>query len=126
MLPLPCGSLLCASTDKCIRYVCGREPPRSYIACGPLKPASAAAGSGPDVRYSSHREGACCVVREEIVPARSGGSATAGGQVAEERAHKRLLAQCHRDAVTALAVANLPSGPVLVSGGRDGAVKAWR
>jgi hypothetical protein len=124
LLPLPSGGLICAGSDKCIRYVHGQEAARSYIICGPLQQHSSGA-AGPDVRYSHHMEGSCGVIAEEIAQARPQRSNT-GGQLSEQRAYRRLLAQSHRDCINALAIASLPSGPVLVSASRDGCIKAWR
>ena len=124
LLPLPAGPLICGGSDMCIRYIHGREPARSCIVCGPLQPHSSKS-SGPDVRYSHHMEGSCGVICEDIRPAqpqRDPGE----DQVAKERAYRRLLAQSHRDCITAMAIANLQSGPVLVSASRDGMIKAWR
>ena len=118
--------LVHAGSDKCIRYVHPKEAARSYIVCGPLRGSSrGAAGSAPEVRYSQHMEGSCPVITEEIVQARHKRTASTS-QVAEERSFRRIQAQSHRDCVTALAVANLPSGPVLLSASRDGVIKAWR
>jgi hypothetical protein len=102
-----------------------KEVARSYIVCGPLR-ASTSASSGPDVHYSHRMEGSCGVITEEIVQPRQQQRSNGSGHVAEERAHRRLLAQSHRDCVTSLVIANLPSGPVLVSASRDGIIKAWR
>ena len=118
--------LVHAGSDKCIRYVHPKEAARSYIVCGPLRGSSrGAAGSAPEVRYSQHMEGSCPVITGEIVQARHKRTASTS-QVAEERSFRRIQAQSHRDCVTALAVANLPSGPVLLSASRDGVIKAWR
>lgn len=113
----------CAGSDRCIRYVYPREVSRSYVVCGPLSSGAA----GPHVRYSLRMEGSCGVISEEIAPPRPAPAGkSGGGSVAEERAQRRLLAQAHRDCVTALAMVALPNGPVLVSASRDGVVKAWR
>jgi hypothetical protein len=115
-----------AGSDKCIRYVHPKKSARSYIVCGPLRGrARGAEPQAPEVCYSHHMEGSCSVITEQVVQARPRQNKNSS-QVAEERLFRRVQAQSHRDCVTALAVANLPSGPVLLSSSRDGVIKAWR
>lgn len=117
---------LCAGTDKCIRYLHTKDKSKCYLVCGLLKGYNPGTLQGMDVRYSHTTEENRVIVREEAGASRTPRPAPTGSTVSEERSIRRLQSQCHRDCITSMALAALPSGPVLLSASRDGLIKAWR
>ena len=121
------STLWCAGTDKCIRYLHTKDKSKCYLVCGLLKGYIPGTLQGMDVRYShSVEDHHRVIVREEAGASRTPRPAATGSTVSEERSLRRLQAQCHRDCINSMALAALPSGPVLLSGSRDGLIKAWR
>lgn len=92
---------------------------------GHLK-SSQGAVEGPDIKYSQKTEGDAVILNEEVVQTRASRPPTQANSVAEDRAYRRQQAQSHRDCVTTMALAGISSGPLLLSAGRDGIIKAWR
>lgn len=115
----------CAGTDKCIRYLSTKDRSQSYVVCGHLKGSHGVVG-GPDIKYSQKTEGDAVILSEEVVQSRASRIPTQANSVAEDRAIRRQQAQSHRDCVTTMALASISSGPMLLSAGRDGIIKAWR
>lgn len=116
---------LCTGTDKCIRYLNTKDKSKSYIVCGHLKGNQGVVG-GPDIKYSHRTDGDATIISEDVVYSRASRNAANANTVAEDRAYRRLQAQSHRDCVTSMGLAAISSGPVLLSAGRDGVIKAWR
>jgi hypothetical protein len=115
-----------AGTDKCIRYLNTKDKSKCQLVCGLLKGYNPGSLQGVDVRYAFTMEENRVIVREEAGGPRTPRPAPTGSTVSEERSLRRLQAQCHRDCITSMALAALPSGPVLLSASRDGLIKAWR
>lgn len=78
------------------------------------------------MKYSQRMDGDAMVFSEDVVYRGASRSTGHANTVAEDRAYRRLQAQGHRDCVNSMALAAIPSGPVLLSAGRDGIIKAWR
>jgi len=99
----------------------GAPPPGHLRARGDARGGAATSG----VSYVHVAHGDVGVLTE--VHARGGAPAgeSSGAALADLRASCRLESLCHRDCVTALAVANAHD-PVLLSASRDGVIKAWR
>ncbi|XP_020220327.1 serine/threonine-protein kinase VPS15 [Cajanus cajan] len=116
LLPLPGGDLLTGGTDLKIRRWDHYSPDRSYCICGPnLK------GVGNDDFYETKSSFGVQVVQE-----------TKRRPLTIKPTTKALLAAaatdsagCHRDSVVSLASIKL-NQRLLLSSGRDGAIKVWK
>lgn len=116
LLPLPGGDLLTGGTDLKIRRWDHYSPDRSYCICGPnLK------GVGNDDFYEIKSSFGAQVVQE-----------TKRRPLTTKLTAKAILATaatdsagCHRDSVVSLASIKL-NQRLLLSSGRDGAIKVWK
>ncbi|KAJ1390293.1 WD40/YVTN repeat-like-containing domain superfamily [Sesbania bispinosa] len=116
LLPLPGGDLLTGGTDLKIRRWDHYSPDRSYCICGPnLK------GVGNDDFYETKSSFGVQVVQE-----------TKRHPLATKLTAKAILAAaatdsagCHRDSIVSLASVKL-NQRLLLSSGRDGAIKVWK
>ncbi|KAK7314389.1 hypothetical protein VNO77_32911 [Canavalia gladiata] len=116
LLPLPGGDLLTGGTDLKIRRWDHYSPDRSYCICGPnLK------GVGNDDFYETKSSFGVQVVQE-----------TRRRPLTTKLTAKTILAAaatdsagCHRDSVVSLASIKL-NQRLLLSSGRDGAIKVWK
>ncbi|KAK7272737.1 hypothetical protein RJT34_29543 [Clitoria ternatea] len=116
LLPLPGGDLLTGSTDLKIRRWDHYSPDRSYCICGPnLK------GVGSDDFYETKSSFGVQVVQE-----------TKRRPLTIKLTPKAILAAaatdsagCHRDSILSLASIKL-NQRLLLSSGRDGAIKVWK
>ncbi|XP_078429707.1 protein kinase family protein / WD-40 repeat family protein isoform X2 [Wolffia australiana] len=116
LLPLPGGNLLTGGTDLKIRFWDHLSPYKSYCICGP-----SAKGIACDEQYETRSCLGVQLVQE-----------TRKQHVAPKLNQKALLAVaaadtagCHRDSVLSLAAVKM-NQRLLISGGRDGAVKVWK
>ena len=121
LLPLPSGALLSGGSDACVRMWCPGEPARSRVVSGPLAP-----GSRP--RYDEAMSPGGTPVLRESPGARVEGGAGAGGpvDVGEQVAAAAARHDCHRDGVLCMAAVGTGMQRMLVTGGRDTAVKVWK
>ncbi|XP_048320869.2 serine/threonine-protein kinase VPS15 isoform X2 [Ziziphus jujuba] len=116
LLPLPGGDLLTGGTDLKIRRWDHNSPDRSYSICGPnLK------GVGNDEFYETKSNFGVQIVQE-----------TKRRPLTAKLTAKAVLAAaatdpagCHRDSILSLASVKL-NQRLLISSGRDGALKVWR
>ncbi|XP_057759581.1 serine/threonine-protein kinase VPS15-like [Arachis stenosperma] len=116
LLPLPGGDLLTGGTDLKIRRWDHYSPDRSYCICGPnIK------GVGNDDFYETKSSFGVQVVQE-----------TKRRPLTTKLTTKAILsaaatdpAGCHRDSVVSLASVKL-NQRLLLSSGRDGAIKVWK
>ncbi|QCD92013.1 phosphoinositide-3-kinase [Vigna unguiculata] len=116
LLPLPGGDLLTGGTDLKIRRWDHYSPDRSYCICGPnLK------GIGNDDFYETKSSFGVQVVQE-----------TKRRPLTIKLTAKAILAAaatdsagCHRDSIVSLASIKL-NQRLLLSSGRDGAIKVWK
>ncbi|XP_004513055.1 serine/threonine-protein kinase VPS15-like [Cicer arietinum] len=116
LLSLPGGDLLTGGTDLKIRRWDHYSPERSYCVCGPnLK------GVGNDFFYKTESSSGVEVVQE-----------TKRHPFATKLTQKAILAAaatdsggCHRDSIVSLASVKL-NQRLLLSSGRDGAIKVWK
>lgn len=116
LLPLPGGDVLTGGTDLKIRRWDHYSPDRSYCICGPnLK------GVGTDDFYETKSSFGVQVVQE-----------TKRRPLTTKLTSKAILAAaatdsagCHRDSVVSLASVKL-NQRLLLSSGRDGAIKVWK
>ncbi|XP_059638259.1 serine/threonine-protein kinase VPS15 [Cornus florida] len=116
LLPLPGGDLLTGGTDLKIRRWDHCRPDRSYCICGP-----SIKGVGNDDFYETKSSFGVQVVQE-----------TRRRPLANKLTTKSVLAAaatdsagCHRDSVLSLASVKL-NQRLLISSGRDGAIKVWK
>ncbi|KAG0468630.1 hypothetical protein HPP92_017958 [Vanilla planifolia] len=116
LLPLPGGDLLTGGTDLKIRYWDHARPERSYTICGP-----SAVGVGNDDRYEIKSSFGVQVVQETNRRSAS----TKPGQKDLLALAATDSAGCHRDSVLSLASVKL-NQRLLISSGRDGAIKVWK
>ena len=121
LLPLPSGALLSGGSDACVRMWCPGEPARSRVVSGPLAP-----GSRP--RYDEAMSPGGTPVLRESPGARAEGGAGAGGSVdvGEQVAAAAARHDCHRDGVLCMTAVGTGMQRMLVTGGRDTAVKVWK
>jgi phosphoinositide-3-kinase regulatory subunit 4 len=120
LLPLPSGALLSGGSDACVRMWCPGEPGRSKVVSGPLPP-------GPRPTYDESREGVngTPVLREVPVRDERGGN-TGGVNVGDQVAAAAVRHDCHRDSVLCMAAVGTGMQRMLVTCGRDAAVKVWK
>lgn len=116
LLPLPGGDLLTGGTDLKIRCWDHSSPERSYSVCGPL-----IKGDKNDDTYEAKSNFGVQVVQEKK-----------RRPLANKLSTKAVLAAaatdpagCHRDSVLSLASVKL-NQLLLLSSGRDGAIKVWK
>ncbi|CAL1414274.1 unnamed protein product [Linum trigynum] len=115
MLPLPGGDLLTGSTDLRIRRWDHCSPEKSYCISGPnLK------GTGNENFFEARSYSGVQVVQEIRRP-----STVKLTTKAVLAAAATDSAGCHRDSVLALASVKL-NQRLLISSGRDGAIKVWK
>ncbi|XP_019458006.1 PREDICTED: phosphoinositide 3-kinase regulatory subunit 4 [Lupinus angustifolius] len=116
LLPLPGGDLLTGGTDLKIRRWDHSSPDRSYCICGPnLK------GVGNNDFYESKSSFGVQVVQEtkrRPLTAKLTGKAILAAAATDS-------AGCHRDSIVSLASVKL-NQRLLLSSGRDGAIKVWK
>lgn len=116
LLPLPGGDLLTGGTDLKIRRWDHSRPERSYAICGPT-----IKGLGNDEIYESKSSFGVQVVQEM----RRRPKATKLTTKAVLATAAVDPAGCHRDSVLSLASVKL-NQRLLISSGRDGAIKVWK
>lgn len=116
LLPLPGGDLLTGGTDLKIRCWDYHSPERCYTVCGP-----AIKGIGNDERYNIRSNSGVTVVQETYKRPGSGKINQKDLLIAAARDR----GGCHRDSILSLASAKL-NQRILISSGRDGAVKVWK
>ena len=131
LLPLPSGAVLTGGSDACVRLWCPGDAARSRVVAGPLAP-----GARPSYEETAATgaDGAPVPILCEVPPrpARGQGQGQGRGRgaaddsVAESVAAAAARHDCHRDAVLAMATAGFGSSRVLITGGRDTAVKVWK
>ncbi|XP_058213700.1 serine/threonine-protein kinase VPS15 isoform X2 [Rhododendron vialii] len=116
LLPLPGGDLLTGGTDLKIRRWDHCSPDRSYCVCGP-----SIKGVGSDDFYESKSSFGVQVVQE-----------TKRRPLATKLTAKAVIsaaatdsAGCHRDSILSLASVKV-NQRLLISSGRDGAIKVWK
>ncbi|CAN1240841.1 Serine/threonine-protein kinase VPS15 [Linum perenne] len=116
MLPLPGGDLLTGSTDLRIRRWDHCSPEKSYCISGPNL-----SGTGNENLYEARP---CFGVQlvQEIRRCPSTGRLTTKAVLAAAATDS---AGCHRDSVLSLASVKL-NQRLLISSGRDGAIKVWK
>ena len=121
LLPLPSGALLSGGSDACVRVWCPGEPARSRVVSGPLAP-----GSRP--RYDEAMSPGGTPVLRESPGARveGGGGASGSVDVGEQVAAAAARHDCHRDGVLCMTAVGTGMQRMLVTGGRDTAVKVWK
>ena len=121
LLPLPSGALLSGGSDACVRMWCPGEPARSRVVSGPLAP-----GSRP--RYDEAMSPGGTPVLRESPGARveGGGGASGSVDVGEQVAAAAARHDCHRDGVLCMTAVGTGMQRMLVTGGRDTAVKVWK
>ena len=121
LLPLPSGALLSGGSDACVRVWCPGEPARSRVVSGPLAP-----GSRP--RYDEAMSPGGTPVLRESPGARVEGGVGASGSVdvGEQVAAAAARHDCHRDGVLCMTAVGTGMQRMLVTGGRDTAVKVWK
>lgn len=120
LLPLPSGALLSGGSDACVRMWCPGEPGRSKVVSGPLPP-------GPRPTYDESRDGVngTPVLREVPTRDERGGN-TGGVNVGDQVAAAAVRHDCHRDSVLCMAAVGTGMQRMLVTCGRDAAVKVWK
>lgn len=121
LLPLPSGALLSGGSDACVRMWCPGEPARSRVVSGPLAP-----GSRP--RYDEAMSPGGTPVLRESPGARveGGGGASVSVDVGEQVVAAAARHDCHRDGVLCMTAVGTGMQRMLVTGGRDTAVKVWK
>ena len=131
LLPLPSGAVLTGGSDACVRLWCPGDAARSRVVAGPLAP-----GARPSYEETAATgaDGAPVPILCEVPPRPARGQGQGQGRergaaddsVAESVAAAAARHDCHRDAVLAMATAGFGSSRVLITGGRDTAVKVWK
>ncbi|KAJ7571090.1 hypothetical protein O6H91_01G148400 [Diphasiastrum complanatum] len=119
LLPLPGGaSILSGGTDGCIRMWDCLRSDRSYCVCGPT-----VKGPGASIlrSYDSKVVSGARVIQEDL----GGDTGSSRSKSAKNGLASKVSGGCHRDSITALALAQM-SQPLLISSSRDGAVKVWK
>jgi phosphoinositide-3-kinase regulatory subunit 4 len=125
LFSLPNGALLAGGGDACVRLWCPLEPARGRVVHGPL-------GRNDRPKHEEVYASNLPVAQERpsasVEAAAAGAGLRAGGDggVAEAIASAAGRHDCHRDAVLAMCVTGFGTGRVLVTGGRDAAVKVWK
>lgn len=145
LLSLTDSALLAAGTDGAVRHWDATRPENCYVVCAPpppppVPPEVLRSSGVPEMdlwparprlvrrpRYSVLHCGSVQVLQElpgQPEAATQGGSG--GGGVAAAHAAMSSRAECHKDAILALAAAQQGAQRMLLTAGRDGVVKAWR
>lgn len=150
ILPLTDTALLAAGTDGAVRHWDAARPENCYVVLAPPPPPAVpaevlrSAGVGeadlwpnrPRLvrrpRYSVLHCGSVQVLQElpgQPEPAAAGAAGGAGAGSQQQQAAQAAAgarAECHRDAILAMASAAQGAQRMLLTAGRDGVVKAWR
>ena len=145
LLPLASGALLAGSGDACVRLWMPGDPSRCRVVAGPLAPGSkpryeetfvgadtSARPAGRTARGAPRSFGRYQVgVTQELPSWKGAGGSGSGGQADTGCSGERVASaaarhDCHRDAVLRMAVVGTGMQRMLVSAGRDTAVKVWK
>lgn len=149
LLPLTDSALLAGGTDGAVRHWDAARPENCYVVFAPPPPPAvpgevlrSAGVSETDLwpsrprlvrrpRYSVLHCGSVQVLQE--LPGQpdhclgpAGGPPAAGAAAAAAQVAATARADCHKDAILAMASAAQGAQRMLLTAGRDGVVKAWR
>ena len=147
LLSLPNGSVLSGGSDACVRLWTPGDVSRTRVVCGPLAPqerpryeefgVEVNAGVRSDDTHTTDHDDTpgtrvIPVLRETPASAKPSGrgretkTQSDDVSVAETVASAAVRHDCHRDSVLAMCVTGVGTARVLVTCGRDAAVKVWK